>query len=169
MNKYITALILFFLPAALFAAPAKLFNIKTNRNTQGAEIVLNFNQLPAYHIFRLAHPERLIVDLDHTQRLVSLPQPPFNITEIKTIRSGSPKPHTLRLVFDLTGVQRFQTIVEQQKIKIQLFSYSPSVSKFAIRQTVIIPPVKPIIVVIDPGHGGKDPVLSVLVVSKKNM
>ncbi len=64
-------------------------------------IVCTLNSVPSYKGFLLSAPTRAVVDLEQTNSTLHLNQLPVARGVIGRLRSGSPSPQTLRLVFDL--------------------------------------------------------------------
>jgi N-acetylmuramoyl-L-alanine amidase len=125
-----------------------------------------------YHRFTLTNPERLVIDFIHTIAGTHLNRTFSRYSLIKNIRSSVHHKYQLRVVFDFS-----------QKFKASYFYLKPKVhEKFGYRLSIhltplgnisskhIKPKAKPLhartfkkkplrdaVVVIDPGHGGKDP------------
>lgn len=64
-------------------------------------IVCTLNSIPSYKGFLLSAPTRAVVDFDQTSSPLHFDQLPVARGVIDRLRSGSPSPQTLRLVFDL--------------------------------------------------------------------
>ncbi len=131
----------------------------------------------AYRLFSLPNPERLVLDLNNT----SLSRKSFYLKKIskpiKKVRIGFFKPHVLRLVFQLTEKQiyksRLITTTKDQHLIITLKAKKtkahPTPQSTVLQKnlehylvTTLAYQDKPssdrlVTIVIDPGHGGKDP------------
>lgn len=154
-------------------------------NLTGAQIIGN-NQLvlrltaPAkYHYFFLQSPDRLVIDFDNTGLKTNLSQVSLGGLPVKSMRTSVDSKKTLRVVFDLKSkvpvqihilpVEKWQpwrlgivfnaaaasikTVTNTTPISKQQSSAS-SVAALNAKATYTPHLVK---IVIDPGHGGKDP------------
>lgn len=169
--------IFFLLSSMTFVAFAD--NSIPTRNLVGARlwqqgnstrVVFEFETDFQYKVFTLKNPNRVVIDMPHVALKTSLNDLPLSQSIIKKIRSSRYGPHSLRIVFDL-----------KNRARIKAFALNPS-GNFSFRLVVDMigsfkhPHVKTepvymtsdevdgkavegrdIIVVIDPGHGGKDP------------
>lgn len=163
-----------------WAAGVKLADIQLVADNLGKSIVLTTTGNVNYKWFSLANPHRLIVDLDDTHPQANLAKLNFSNTPIKSVRSGIQKNRVLRLVFDLNYAIKPQVASQllqdgSKKIMIALegkANFLPTTeataqsnSAKAIQTTSSTKPVmslpaqgrRKVVVVIDPGHGGKDP------------
>lgn len=124
----------------------------------------------SYKAFTLKNPERLVVDLIQAKQ----GSKPFRLDQnalIRGIRVGQPDQHTLRVVFDL---KQSITIESEKFIRALTITCIPTNSKLSKAHlstshkiNALNPPLahvhKPpqslreVVVVLDPGHGGKDP------------
>lgn len=133
--------------------------------------------------FVLHQPERVVIDFKHTIAGPRVQQPyhPYQRSIISRIRNGQPNPQTLRLVFDVKQPVTLSTstwlpatnnrhglqinIQPTQKVGQTTVAKTPH-STIALPQARAMtstprhtPPhgLRDVIVVLDPGHGGKDP------------
>ena len=138
-------------------------------------IVLEMRQYPHYKVFTLQHPDRLVLDIKNARIHFSLRYLALQHSFIKDIRS-SDNHQRLRMVFDLnktitpkafllkpTSIHGYRIVIDlssaheqalhkaakQQHKPLKLKAYK-TVKKIRDEQ-------RDIIIVIDPGHGGKDP------------
>lgn len=161
-RKIAGTLLLSSLAAFVFAEPAQLTRIHTSNATASARMVFSLTQQVPIHFFRLGNPNRLVMDLENTRLGVDLNS--LKVTDVKSIRAGHPHPSTLRLVFDLNADTQFKQFFEEKNNQLVLDLYfsekmpSQIVASSKKKKTTIQTAVesKPIVVVIDPGHGGKD-------------
>ncbi|MCK4608329.1 MAG: N-acetylmuramoyl-L-alanine amidase [Gammaproteobacteria bacterium] len=168
--RKILLLFLLFVSLPSWAAPAKLQNLKITTNKQHAQLVFGLSRPVQYHIWTMHKPDRLVVDLHDTKLAM---QPKINTMHgmIKKVRMAEHKGNLLRVVLDLqiskpakyksyflkpTKTQSNRLVLDlgyktATKIKLQ-----PHVPKHV---TTVKKPKKlrNVIIVIDPGHGGKDP------------
>lgn len=137
------------------------------------DAVLFFNtEGAAYHkIFFLSNPRRLVVDFYDTKlqcRTHHLKSP-----LIQKVRAGIPKDGVVRVVFELNQGVKSEASQKSRGLELRLTSSNPKNStKKEVKiskSTVIVPKTTPVkahypskkqrdvVVVIDAGHGGKDP------------
>ncbi|MDF2866982.1 MAG: amiC [Gammaproteobacteria bacterium] len=165
-----------------WAAVAKLNDVQLTSDTLSKSIVITTTHNINYKWFLLANPNRLIVDLADTHLQANLPKLNFGNTPIKSVRAGLQKNQVLRLVFDLNysikpqvasqllqdGSKRISIVLEGKANFAQTAQPIPEVisrSTKVIQTSSLTKPVmsmptqerRKVVVVIDPGHGGKDP------------
>ena len=100
--------------AAAGAAPAAdLQGLRLVEDGQGTRATLEVDALSGYKLFSLANPDRLVVDLADARLAPGLHLPGPNGV-VAGVRAGSPSPGTLRLVFDLGGPVRTDSVLEHQ-------------------------------------------------------
>lgn len=141
-----------------------------------------------YHVITLSNPARLVLDVRNAHVVRFFQRRLLADTPIKDIRIGSHQNHQLRLVFDLkqpVGIKAYSLKPANHQSYYQLvldlhwkqstarpryvLDDAPSHAKM-IESTTIPKRSKEIIVVIDPGHGGKDPgAIGVLGAEEKNI
>jgi N-acetylmuramoyl-L-alanine amidase len=145
--------LLLFMNALAFARVndlAQLTQLHVSNTHSSSRIILTLTQKTTYKILSLSKPDRLVIDLNKTQKNFVVNNPASKL--IHNFRLGHPRPETLRLVFGLTQPVKIKvfTYVEthshKQKIMIDVYGIS----------TEIKTPKRKYIIVIDPGHGGKD-------------
>lgn len=171
------------LPNQAWANIAKLTDVRVTAD-YGKSIVLDISHNMNYKWFMMSNPNRLIVDLASTNLQASLKYINFANTPIKSVRAGVQKDQTLRLVFDLNQPVKpqvaSQTLQNGGKRIFIAFDSKANFNEFYQTSTTSMPtsysekasaanrfakPVmslshqayRKIVVVIDPGHGGKDP------------
>ncbi|REG82909.1 N-acetylmuramoyl-L-alanine amidase [Marinomonas pollencensis] len=134
-----------------------LKDIRTYRHGKMAQIKLKLANTPHYKVFTLSKPERLVVDLEHTKNAYHS-KGLHKLGLFNDVRWALRQGNTLRLVFDLEKHIGFNSAsIEQRnghsKLTINLTDSVVVQHKVATRQAE----KRNIVVVVDPGHGGKDP------------
>ncbi|OIO53738.1 MAG: N-acetylmuramoyl-L-alanine amidase [Alphaproteobacteria bacterium CG_4_10_14_0_2_um_filter_63_37] len=131
--------------AAQGAAMGKLTGLRLDTGTSTITLVAQGSDLPTIKPFVLKSPDRIVIDLPATELNCDLPEVSGFV---RSIRAGHPNRQTLRLVLDLEAPCTVKSFPQGDAWKVQ-----------------IIPPKgqrhnptwgKPVVVV-DAGHGGKDP------------
>lgn len=117
-----------------------------------------------YKTFTLHNPERVVIDLANTKMLFVAPRLLNRL--IKRVRTGQ-QGNILRLVLDVTQSVTVQanmrpTTLGFYALHIQLATKKASKSSNTLAKTLPIQPkavrvLRDVVVVLDPGHGGKDP------------
>ncbi|PJD92539.1 MAG: N-acetylmuramoyl-L-alanine amidase [Legionella sp.] len=126
----------------------------------------------AHQVFVLHHPERVVVDLNQTSTHLNVATLARSAPLIQRVRVGHPRPELLRLVFELKQPVLIKTIPRSKGWQLTMTPqtrslpasrppvYSPSATVVKRPSAVIHAPRsanRDVIVVLDPGHGGKDP------------
>jgi len=159
MNNWLQKFVMLILCVPLLAhaeISAKITALKLTKIDHGVRVTVNCDQAIPYHFFTLNHPDRLVIDFENAHSKINLKDVGLNDVGVTSIRTGHPVPRTLRFVFALTSAGNAKIISQPDQNKLMIdVKLSSNKSKKTVRNS---PPVKHIItVVIDPGHGGKDP------------
>lgn len=175
MKLYTKLFVLFlFLGVCFYSASAYavnvVSNIRTGQQTDGIRIVFDGTEKFQYDAFLLGNPNRLVIDLKNTQ-IKGNPKVSSNAL-ISGFRIGKlPKGTGQRLVFELKGntdIKRKFALEPQGgktnwRLVIDLVNtgagYAPVQKSATVSKTAAYKPnpKRQKIVVLDPGHGGKDP------------
>ena len=189
-----------FIPILSYASSAKITEIHLATDDKSTRLLITLDHAAPRHVFTLANPDRLVMDFEETRLKKKLKEINIDNTVIEAIRSGSPKPKTLRIVLDMKSHIHFKVISnpDDPNVVVEVLSSYKSTHKVlepvvtktennsAAKKTTTIPPAaqaelerlltseqpqapivppippvlpepRPIVVIIDPGHGGKDP------------
>ncbi len=169
------------------AAPAVLQQVKvTTSSPDNTRFELGLTASAPYHYFFLPNPNRLVLDFKNTKNKAALSKLSLHNTVVQHVRAGIKEQQDLRLVFDLskpasillTPMSATKQFPERLMLNINTRSESKSVTatkpttqaaykKVAAKNTtasskpvVMLPSnraARKVVIVIDPGHGGKDP------------
>ena len=120
--------------------------------------IFDANHLIRYRAFQLNNPARLVIDITHGKIGGSLNFPLSAQNPVKRIRVARQPNGNLRLVLDL------KYLAHSKNFTLPPMNGRPYrlVVDFSVKQTPVHvarakKPLRNVIVVIDPGHGGKDP------------
>jgi N-acetylmuramoyl-L-alanine amidase len=110
-------------------------------------------------------PPRLYIDIDSGKISPNLKQPiPIYDGLLKMARAGQNSPDTVRVVLDIESIKDFKIfpLNDPFRIVIDIFGASSSEGRALTaieKRQPVLPPTKPgkTKIVIDPGHGGRDP------------
>lgn len=165
------------------AKAAKLDAIIIKEQAGTTSILFTFSGSFTHKAFILPNPSRVVVDFNNTTTTVNASRIPLGSGLVVKVRSGRPTPQMLRLVFDVKQAVSLKTSVwrprnpKQNGLRIDLQrkgatkgipdgavnSYSVhSHMPLSAKVPVVVkhePPksLRDVIIVLDPGHGGKDP------------
>jgi N-acetylmuramoyl-L-alanine amidase len=159
------------LASAAFALPfsvsaAQIRNARLWRSDEKLRLVFDLSGPVHYKTFTLSTPERLIIDVSGANLSGDFSQLALNGTVIRSIRSGPFGQGDTRIVLDLSHPVLLNSFLlapqdgQSHRLVLDLFSLKTTpVTAMVPRETPKIGahPKRDIIVVVDPGHGGKDP------------
>jgi N-acetylmuramoyl-L-alanine amidase len=159
------------LASAAFALPfsvsaAQIRNARLWRSDEKLRLVFDLSGPVRYKTFTLSAPERLIIDVSGANLSGDFSELALNGTVIRSIRSGPFGQGDTRIVLDLSNPVLLNSFLlapqdgQSHRLVLDLVSAkTPPVSPMVPRETPKIGahPKRDIIVVVDPGHGGKDP------------
>ncbi|MGC4011264.1 MAG: N-acetylmuramoyl-L-alanine amidase [Pseudomonas sp.] len=150
------------MPTLEALAGARLLDARAFHSSEGLRLVLDLDGPFHFHTFPLSAPERLVVDLEGAQPSTDLGRLALPSGPLRDVRSGQLGNGGLRLVLDLA-----------EAVDLNAFALAPEGSKghrlvldLRPRKRLAAAPAKPekiagkgrdIVVVVDAGHGGKDP------------
>ena len=165
------------------AHSAMLLGVQINETDQNAHIILDFDARPQYKTLILANPPRFVVDLFHTVRGRPNLSSDIKNTFIKNIRTAPKEGMHYRIVFDLVvGIQKSSLQVLSEDVTRLVFKLNyptwfssqprtpgqidtpPSdkqtgepMPKPDVAKQIDKTQLRNALIMIDPGHGGKDP------------
>jgi len=159
------------LASAAFALPfsvsaTQIRNARLWRSEEKLRLVFDLSGPVRYKTFTLSAPERLIIDVSGADLSGDFSQLALNGTVIRSIRSGPFGQGDTRIVLDLSNPVLLNSFLlapqdgQSHRLVLDLVSakVAPEIPMVP-RETPRISahPKRDIIVVVDPGHGGKDP------------
>ena len=157
------------LASAAFALPfgvsaTQIRNARLWRSDDKLRLVFDLSGPVQYKTFSLSAPERLIIDLSGANLSGDFSQLALSNTVIRSIRSGQFGVGDTRIVLDLSSpVQLASFLLPPQdgqghRLVLDLKTAAP-IQMAAAPEAAIdkAHPKRDVIVVVDPGHGGKDP------------
>lgn len=178
LAKFIVFSWLCFLSHSVFAANVVIQNIRSVPVSENQiRLILSSSGPLQYHLFELDNPNRLVIDFKQAQLTYGLNKQAVKNNFIKQLRS-SQQGSRLRLVFDLKNAVSYKSFVDKEtsvnRLTINL-SLKANIPKPSINNTAILSSAhkalsssvpayqdyamigsKDVVIVIDPGHGGKD-------------
>ena len=171
----------------VWAESVQIKGLRSHHNKQQTRLVFDLSAATIYHVFSLNAPDRLAIDFVNAKAPPSWPVfKPEQDNPMVKIRSSQHGTHILRVVVDLKhavkvhsfslppqGVSGHRVVVDLSSAVVRLSpaaAHSESTVKHSLpeKSIVKVPAVtakssatkkslRDVIVVIDPGHGGKDP------------
>lgn len=159
------------LASAAFALPfsvsaTQIRQARLWRSEDKVRLVFDLSGPVSYKTFTLSAPERLIIDVSGASLGGDFSQLALNDTVIRAIRSGPLGQGDTRIVLDLSSPVLLNSFLlapqdgQSHRLVLDLVSANPiQIAPKVPRETPQISahPKRDIIVVVDPGHGGKDP------------
>ena len=159
------------LASAVFALPfsgsaAQIRNARLWRSDEKLRLVFDLSGPVQYKTFTLIAPERLIIDVSGANLSGDFSELALNGTVIRSIRSGPFGQGDTRIVLDLSNPVLLNSFLlapqdgQSHRLVLDLVDAKTAPrSSMVPRETprIGIHPKRDIVVVVDPGHGGKDP------------
>ncbi|WP_322845335.1 N-acetylmuramoyl-L-alanine amidase [Pseudomonas sp. B33.4] len=159
------------LASTAFAFPfgvsaTQIRNARLWRSDEKLRLVFDLSGPVRYKTFTLSSPERLIVDVSGANLSADFSQLALNGTVIRSIRSGPFGQGDTRIVLDLSNPVLLNSFLlapqngQSHRLVLDLISTkTPQTAPMVPRETprIDVHLKRDIIVVVDPGHGGKDP------------
>ena len=155
---------LFTLPFAAHAT--QISNARLWRSADKLRLVFDLSGPVQYKTFSLTSPERLIIDLSGAGLSGDFSQLALKNSGITSIRSGHFGKADTRIVLDLAAPMQLNSFLlppqdgQGHRLVLDLTSSTHAPRQIAAEPAPITDkahPKRDIIVVVDPGHGGKDP------------
>ncbi|MGY1949744.1 N-acetylmuramoyl-L-alanine amidase [Pseudomonas pergaminensis] len=155
---------LFTLPFAAHATQIR--NARLWRSDDKLRLVFDLSGPVHYKTFTLSAPERLIIDLSGAGLSGDFSQLALTNSGITSIRSGHFGKGDTRIVLDLAAPMQLNSFLlppqegQGHRLVLDLTSATQAPRQIAAEPKPLVDkahPKRDIIVVVDPGHGGKDP------------
>jgi N-acetylmuramoyl-L-alanine amidase len=160
MKKIIIIWLLAILNSSLsFAAQLNVNAVRIRTNSENTRLVFDTSRIPEHKIFQLKNPDRLVVDFNNAKLVRKLKLPRNSSALITGLRTAKRGKSGLRVVFDLQKnitpksfvLKATKTTSTRLVIDLPNKNTKTKVVKASTRR------IKPFIVAVDAGHGGKDP------------
>lgn len=168
-NMHRRHLLNWMLACAAFALPfgvsaTQIRNARLWRSDDKLRLVFDLSGPVQYKTFSLSTPERLIVDLRGASLSGDFSQLALGNTVIRSIRSGRFGQGDTRIVLDLSGPVQLNSFLlppqdgQGDRLVLDLKPSAPlNIAEATEARVDKAHPRRDVIVVVDPGHGGKDP------------
>ena len=172
MRKYpIIVVFSLFLPLISFlnqsrakssAEPVILSDIHYSQESDYTRIIIDLNNPSAYNEKHLSNPERIYLDINNTSLSGNIRPLQVDNSVLKQVRAAQHDNDTVRVVLELSHSADYKvyTLKSPDRLIVDIYSEKP-VKESNVKET---PPINnysnkasPQLIVIDPGHGGKDP------------
>lgn len=151
---------------ALSALAADVKGVRVQEAAEKTRLVLDLSGPAAHKVFTMSGPDRVVIDLPESRLGASLEHLGGQQGIIRGARSGQQANGALRVVFDVRERVKTRTFTLKpqdgagHRLVIDLYAGSGKNGKPVTRsldQLAASLAPRDIVVVIDPGHGGKDP------------
>ena len=149
---------LFFCQVSL--AQNTLKDIRISSSNDDSRIVIDLHEKSSSNIFSLDSPNRLVIDLKNTKLKQGFKLPSYPRKNIRNIRLSEGNGSQLRLVIDLSSAFEYSYFnlpsgaLYDHRLVVDLKSNNTPIKNYSAQSSVA---ERKVVVVIDPGHGGKDP------------
>ena len=154
--------------SVVFAAQTKVKALRIHTTAKKTQLVFDVSGIPEYKIFQLKKPNRLVVDFKNSFLEKSLAQPLKKHPLLTGLRSAGRNKKDLRVVFILQDkvspnsftLKAYKKYGPRLVIDLPVKNNKSIVQQRLIKKPVVVKTVprrvKPFIVAVDAGHGGKD-------------
>ncbi|GAB4353685.1 MAG: N-acetylmuramoyl-L-alanine amidase AmiB [Gammaproteobacteria bacterium] len=165
MTRIASLLLLILIPLSGWAQTAKIEGIRLWAAPDNTRIVFDIDGPVEHTLFPLHGPERIVVDLNNTRLVASVPEPGKDSPLVKAVRHATRNRNDLRVVFDLTGPVRPKSFLLKpnekygHRLVIDLYDAQAQGSqpKVVVSQSISGQGPREVVIAIDAGHGGEDP------------
>jgi len=151
----------FLFSSGLIYAENILNDIRISNDNIKSRLVLDLNLNVDSNVFYLKNPDRLVIDLASTRLSSSFKEKSIKNTLIKDIRFAKKDNQSLRIVLDLNKELEFNhfliTDSDSKNTRLVIDLNTSTTSSPKKNTSLRSKKLRDILVVIDPGHGGKDP------------
>ena len=137
-----------------------LKDIRISSSNDDSRIVIDLHEKSSSNIFSLDSPDRLVIDLKNTKLKKGFKLPSYPRENIRNIRFSEGNASQLRLVIDLSSAFEYSYFnlprgtLYDHRLVVDLKSNNNPIKNNSAQSSVT---ERKVVVVIDPGHGGKDP------------
>ena len=137
-----------------------LKDIRISSSNDDSRIVIDLHEKSSSNIFSLDSPNRLVIDLKNTKLKKGFKLPSYPRKNIRNIRFSEGNTSQLRLVIDLSSAFEYSYFnlprgtLYDHRLVVDLKSNNTPIKNNSAQSSVA---ERKVVVVIDPGHGGKDP------------
>ena len=137
-----------------------LKDIRISSSNDDSRIVIDLHEKSSSNIFSLDSPNRLVIDLKNTKLKKGFKLPAYPRKNIRNIRFSEGDASQLRLVIDLSSAFEYSYFdlprgtLYDHRLVVDLKSNNTPIKNNSAQSSAA---ERKVVVVIDPGHGGKDP------------
>lgn len=149
------------------AAPSQLTAVRLAHTGDKTRIVFSFNQALVHKFLYLKNPDRVMIEFKSVNTLAEKLALSLDNTLVKTWRSAQQQDGSLRFVFELkkSVTPNVFSLKQPYRVVIDLPDAKSTVKTTVSMPEIPIPKLtvpqrktlRPVVIVLDPGHGGKDP------------
>ena len=125
------SLCLFLLNTAAWSASIE--SVRVSQTNNDTRLVLDLDAMVHYKVFKLANPDRIVVDINNSTKPATVKTPSLSATPISNIRYAAKEKGTLRMVLDLKNTMRFDSTLlkpsngHHYRLVIDLHSAKPTI------------------------------------------
>ncbi len=144
-----------------------LTTVRNYTHPEKTRIVLDLSEQTPYRVTNLSEPDRIVVDVEGSASQLNAEQKEIVIDDslVNRVRIGQFNQDTVRVVMDLKNNYEYQAfdLSSPQRIVVDIFNPQDQTESIATSEDSEEKPAESdrengeFVLVIDPGHGGKDP------------
>ena len=164
-NRCLLGLILLFVAGVAGAAQTRVEAVRIGHQSDKTRVAIDLSRFAEYKLFTLSNPHRVVIDIQRGDIAPTALPLPTGRGAVHRVRSAKRQDGNLRIVLDLTAPMQPRSFVlgangeRGERLVIDLF---PLASGAPVKTVPHVSAMsrgrgRDIVVVIDPGHGGKDP------------
>ena len=137
----------------------QILSLRLNGDRSQTHFILDLSTQVLFHAFELRRPHQLVIDLFDTKSVPDLTWRHLQSDLVRAIRPTVRAGNIFRVVLDLSGTVRDWRVFSDGGDRApQLIVALSTLDMSGKTQTQLAPKrLRDLLVVIDPGHGGKDP------------
>jgi len=165
--KWVCACLLFAISQGVFAQNT-INSVRVWPSPDSTRVVFDLTDKPDFSYFMLKNPLRLVVDLEHTNKIKNLPSIPQKHQIVSKLRYSKAKNSKgVRFVFELTGSVKpvlfalAPTGPYKNRLVVDLYNKEQAKPVAQSSNTAVkkreLSKQRDIVIAIDAGHGGEDP------------
>lgn len=159
------AMVMWLLPLlacwAFSASAVEVRSLQVQGLSGQTQAVLQLSAKTGYKVFALSRPDRVVIDLDDSQ-LATRFDAPVGAGSVLDVRTGPRAGKGLRVVLDMQSAMRSKSFMKPDgnggyRLTVAMTPASGGASVAKTSPVLVAPRLRPIIVAVDAGHGGRDP------------
>ncbi|NKB46337.1 MAG: AMIN domain-containing protein [Legionellales bacterium] len=143
------------------AANTQVQQLRLAAKPNQLQLIFELNQAPDYRSFALTHPDRIVVDIQQAKMTFDLKRVQLAHPVLQVRQAQQDK--TLRLVIDLANESQYRVFALKpqanygHRLVVEIKKDQGAPTATAKQTAPLKSAPREVVIIIDPGHGGKDP------------